>query len=426
MKILLGFILLMLMATKVVSADYSLRYPVETDSLLVAYVIKTYVDDKARFSVFEGSGPKQGTPINTPDSPYRRNARFTAFDSVTRQHNVENSCIDTIRPIVRLLEMTPWRKHEVPEALRFERDLAELLPVKPGVTSFNEAFSFIDRYCSFSSRAVLPVAGIDFAFIGLTDEGWKIVLYNKEEDSFTTIETAQEPHTFDYDFQSNRLVYIGADKVMRMVVNNNEEMLLRPGRDGYTQPRFIPQKDTIVLVKLVGGSSAETEIISFDPSTKEKKSLIAQRAAVLEPDPINDKELYYSLVSCVDDCGRILQEIWHKNTRAQQSRQLTLLNATSHQPNGDTARQWVYFSSDKKGNYHIWRLSLATGDYEKLTEGKVTDSHPQITESGLLYFLRSTNGNYSLLKRESNGNLTEVPLPDKYKKIRELRIGYEN
>lgn len=401
------------------SAHYKTDRLWEADSVLVAWLIKKHVDKEAIFSsIPRGERIEKKFSINTPYSPLRRNARYTAFDAATRIYGVESQCVDKIRPLIRVLEMTPWRKHEHLEALNFEKGLAPLLPVETGEGKLEDAFSYIDAFCSPHKPSALSSDPI--AFIALIDDSWKIVTL--QNSSFTIVKTQQEPRTFDHDHSSGQTVYIGADKSVRYVKNEEEHLLLSPDQHAYTQPVFATDGTSIYLVKLIDGNSTNTDIVRLDLESKAMKSVVSQRSTQLEPYMADDRNIYYSNVSCVEGCGKIIQEIWHKNITANDADQLTLLNAIAHQPTVNKENSYLFFSSNKKGYYHIWRMSLDTGEYKQLTSGAVTDGFPATQSDGGVYFVRSLHGKTLLMKVDDEGTVQEVVLPKKYLKIRELKV----
>lgn len=401
------------------SAHYKTDRLWEIDSVLVAWLIKEHVDKEAIFSsIPRGERIEKKFSINTPYSPLRRNARYTAFDAAIRIYKVDSQCIDKIRPIIRVLEITPWRKHEYLEALKFEKALVPLLPSEPGEGNLEDAFSYINTFCnSLESSAISPDP---IAFVSLIDDSWQIVTWRNN--SFAIVKTQQEPRTFDHDFIHNQTVYIGSDKSVRLIKDKQERILLTPDKHAYTQPVFSTNGENIYLVKLIDGNSINTDIICLNLQSKAIESIVSQRSTQLEPFIANKGSIYYSNVSCVDGCGKIIQEIWHKNITANDANQLTLLNVIAHQPTVNKQGSYLFFSSNKDGYYHIWRMSIKTGEYKQLTSGAVTDSFPAVQSDGSVYFIRSLHGHNMLMKVGDDGSIQQINLPEKYHKIRELKV----
>ena len=89
----------------------------------------------------------------------------------------------------------------------------------------------------------------------------------------------------------------------------------------------------------------------------------------------------------------------------------------------DTAKQWLYFSSNAAGNYHIYRqlLTAKQARPEQLTRGAVTDISPAAVDNRL-YFIRQQAQGAALMCRSNKGELTMLPLPKGVKQLRDLEI----
>jgi hypothetical protein len=137
-----------------VNADASARTyvtwaPWQVDSVLVAWVIKRFVEHDVEFeAVAPGTTVASDVALDAPTSRYRRNARRTAFEEAARVLRVESQCIEALRPINRVLELAAWRKSEFPEAEAFELGLTRLLPSGPAKGGLEQAFAFIDAFCA--------------------------------------------------------------------------------------------------------------------------------------------------------------------------------------------------------------------------------------------------------------------------------------
>jgi len=258
------------------------------------------------------------------------------------------------------------------------------------------------------------------SFVALKEGNWHVVVCD-ETNTCHTLQTEQEPRTYDYDFATGNLVYIASDKNVHLVLDNNETILLKSDKNAYTEPSFINEGKNIMLVELIDGNSKKTKIITIDIKHKKTKILHAQYSTALEPYSNNNKDLYYANVSCVEECNKIIQEIWHKNLISNEAEQITLLNVLSHQPRANKENNKVYFSSIKSGNYHIWVHNFKTHTSKQITFGEVTDGFPSPSYKGI-YFLRRVKNHTSLMHLSADGSLTEVPLEQSYTKIRNLKV----
>jgi hypothetical protein len=116
----------------------------EVDALLVAWLISRYVEKNSKFEVVEkGTYIEKRYAINTPNSKFRRSGKETAFESALRQLNIHNSCTNILTPIIRIIELAPWRKSEHIHVLAFESDVMVQLQQQ----DISAAFNYIDNYC---------------------------------------------------------------------------------------------------------------------------------------------------------------------------------------------------------------------------------------------------------------------------------------
>lgn len=128
---------------------YTTWAPWEIDSTVTAWYLKRNIAQNAKFkSVRKSTYIKPETSIDVPDSPYRRSAKLTAFDSAIRKHSIESFCTKKLVKMVRLLELAPWRKSTSAEAEAFERNIRPFLPKEPTVGGLEQAFDYIDKFCN--------------------------------------------------------------------------------------------------------------------------------------------------------------------------------------------------------------------------------------------------------------------------------------
>jgi len=149
--LILLFIFMTVSPANAQSMIYKTWAPWEIDSFMAAWALKRYVHPEAKFvSLPKGTKTDPATTIDTPDAKYRRNATKTAFEEVVRIHKISMPCFDKIRPIVRLLELSRWRKSENREAEEFEDNLRSLLPKDTRKGNLEKAFEYVDKFCKTS------------------------------------------------------------------------------------------------------------------------------------------------------------------------------------------------------------------------------------------------------------------------------------
>lgn len=116
----------------------------EIDAVFVAWLISRHVDKDAAFRIVpKGTQIDKDFSINTPNSKFRRSGRETAFESALRHYNIHNDCTNKLVPLIRVLEMAPWRKSEDIHILSFESDVVKLLKEE----NLSAVFGYIDNYC---------------------------------------------------------------------------------------------------------------------------------------------------------------------------------------------------------------------------------------------------------------------------------------
>ena len=259
------------------------------------------------------------------------------------------------------------------------------------------------------------------AFLSLdANNRWQPVVCNDGACRF--IHTDLDVQTFDYDVKSERIVYVAADRSVRLKSKGSEKVLLRARKDAYTQPRFV-DKDRVAVVKLLDGSSKKTQIVTFNlDHPRSQNPLVAQYATTLDP-WIDKKRVLYAKVTCADGCGKIIQEIWQSD-RYGFAKQLTLENRLAHHPSYDSHRNTLYYSAKESDGYAIYRLDM----YRSVCKGEriayepeAADLWPMPDGEGGIFFVRSKKGKERLLHLR-NGKLKEVEMTKRFSRIRELKV----
>ncbi len=248
------------------------------------------------------------------------------------------------------------------------------------------------------------------SFVGFSADRWQLYVVQPNTLEPKIVETVLEPRTPTYAVQTGKIAYLGADGTLRerLLESGKERILLKPDiQHTFTQLAYDTAGKRLFVVALKEGASVDTDILVID---KEKQNaVVTQRSAQFEPYFHAPRTLYYSNVLCTIGCGKIIQEIWRKDLVSDEAEQITLLNAIARQPVISRSGRWLYFSSNKAGNFHIWRMSLETERYERLTEGRVTDINPALDRQGNLYFIRHTPTGSALMQRRTDGSLQTLP-----------------
>lgn len=266
---------------------------------------------------------------------------------------------------------------------------------------------------------------IGMSFVGLKDGQWQLYLVAPNAEHPQPAPTALEPRTPTYHPQTGKVAYIGADGHLREITleTKTEQVLLEASpKQAYTQPAYDAEGKRLFVVALQESASVDTDIVMLDESRQKTKPVVTQPLAQFEPHFQAPDTLYYSSVPCSLGCGKIIQEIWRIHLVSGEAEQVTLLNAIARQPVVSSDRRSLYFASNKAGNYHLWRLALDTGQYQPLTRGAVTDSHPALDRDGQVYFIRHSPVGAQLMRREADGALRVLSLPAAFDDLRDLEI----
>lgn len=279
--------------------------------------------------------------------------------------------------------------------------------------------------------AVLPAAATGeplppgLLFVGLQAGSWKLHVA-QGDGTLRAVSTPSEPRTPAFSARRGSVAYVSAEGELREVdlASGRDEVLLSPtASQGYTQPTYRPGSDELFLVLLRQRSSVDTDLARVQRGTRSAERLARQRSARFEPAFGEDgRILVYSAVSCAMECGRIIQELWERDLVTEQARQLTLLNGIARQP--FRARDGrVYFSSNRAGHYHIWRLASSEEAPTALTSGDVTDESPVVDDAGTVYFIRRRPSGAQLMRLAPAGAPRPVRLPPELVDLRDLRLG---
>ena len=261
------------------------------------------------------------------------------------------------------------------------------------------------------------------AFLAYNKKDW-VVVVTQEDGTTKEIKLEQEPHSYDYNFKTGQILYIGSDATLRLYDKGRERELKLPvTTSSYTQPGFSCKKDMAYAVELIDGNSKSTQIVLLDLKDDSLKTVVRQNSSQFEPSEINDRTLLFTNLVCNNGCGKLIQEIWKKDMILGESNQLTLLNAFSNNPSVYPGGHWLFFSSNKNGNYHIWGKDLnAEGRSIPMTTGTDTDTFAKAIGHGAFLYIRQSKSNYSVMYGDIKGKSHEIKLLKQYNKIRQLKV----
>lgn len=261
-------------------------------------------------------------------------------------------------------------------------------------------------------------------FVALREDTWQIHRVDGRGEA-RPIPTPTEPRTPAYSASTGRIAYVSAAGDVHEIelASGDDTVLVRKtDQQAYTQPTYAPGSDVLYVVTLRQGNSVDSDITRVDRATGKTVPVLLHRSAQFEPTPSRDgHRLYYSHVACAAECGKIIQEIWALQLASGVTEQLTLLNGISRQPvEGEDGT--LYFSSNRDGNNHLWRLPRIGAAPERLTDGRVTDDSPAPIGDAV-YFVRRERGATRLMRWRQERGVAPVDLPAGISAIRDLRVG---
>lgn len=262
------------------------------------------------------------------------------------------------------------------------------------------------------------------AFVGYDSETWSIYYIDDGSQQLKQIKEIKHPRNFTWNRRNNKIAYISVDsKLVEFDMQSKKEQpfALISENDQVTQPKYSVDQKRLFAVLLPNGKSRKTQLIEFQKDKQRYESVVRKRTAQFEPFMFDDEYLYYTTAICVNDCGNMIWELWRRDMSSAEQVQLTLGNHVSRQPVLKD-KDWIYFSSNRAGNYHIWRMKNKIGAAaEQLTSGDVHDSDINFDNNGNLYFLRRSQENIEIMKLSKN-KLTEIKLPEHIIDIRNLEV----
>jgi hypothetical protein len=269
-------------------------------------------------------------------------------------------------------------------------------------------------------------------FVGLKEDEWVLFYKNVDLDKgYQSFKTTSEPRELYFSVTEGVIYYFDNEgRLCKIILDKDpkETVLFTPLKnDSYAQLFWHKAENTLYMVKMPHGKSSEADIVGWNNGVI--THVVRQISSQFEPYIYNSHWLYYGHVHCSLDCGHIIQEVWRKNLVSGEAEQVTLLGQISRQAIVDGKGKWVYFSSNKKGSYHIWRQVVSTvsgQNYspmaEQISQGDVTDTDPAISSSGELFFIRHSQGKALLMHRAEDAVAESVMLPEGVSEIRNLRI----
>ncbi|MCG2837263.1 hypothetical protein L6J37_10495 [Photobacterium sp. WH77] len=256
------------------------------------------------------------------------------------------------------------------------------------------------------------------SFIGLTAEGWRA--FTVDENGLPErVSDLTEPREFTWSPSANRMVFIRADGTISDRQNAVTNTLVpSDAADAFTQIRLGEQGQSLIAIRLFERKSERTALTVWQSRQQRFSDIHQQLGKIFDPD-FNDENFLFSVVSCMLDCGGIVQEAWLKNRVTHRAKQLTLHNGIVRYPVWDTQQQRTVYSFRASTHFQLWQTD-SSGRSTQLTHSEGTDLWPSLSPSGVLYFVRRAEGRGRLMRLGASGAV-EIKL-EHILDIRDLEI----
>lgn len=177
----------------------------------------------------------------------------------------------------------------------------------------------------------------------------------------------------------------------------------------------------LTWVELQNGRSSNTILKSYNSTTDQEVPLFEQASAQFHPLQ-SGNTLYYSHVSCRQQCRPLIQDIWKYNLVTGTTEQLTMLNSVTYLHSVNSKNTLGYISSNYNGYYNIATLDLKTKAITWITKGAFSDSWPSVDHAGNIFFLRKDKGDVLMTYNKASGRSSTISLPEEIQKIRYVEI----
>src|SRR5436190_19014060 len=104
-------------------------------------------------------------------------------------------------------------------------------------------------------------------------------------------------------------------------------------------------------------------------------------------------------------------DLWIVSKRGEWTR-VTSGGAWDREPSWTGDGNAIVFSSDRAGNFDLWRVTIAStgasGEPERMTTSPLADGEPAVAPDGRIFFVRGRLGAASLWTRSTNGTEARV------------------
>ncbi len=276
--------------------------------------------------------------------------------------------------------------------------------------------------CLISIYTLFAYTIPSIAFLAYNGEEWIVCVL--ENGKITEIQLDEEPHSFDYNFKNDQIVYVGADSKLRFYVHGDERELQLPYKhSGFTQPSFLCEDNLVYAVELINKNSRSTKIVQIDLKDDSLQTVVKQNSSQFEPVECDERSILFTNLVCNQGCAKLIQEIWIKNLVTGLSEQVTLLNAFSTNPSIHYGSHMMFFNSNRYDNYNIWAKKIDDDARAfQVTFSEAIDTDPVAINDNSFLFIRNNGSKQTIMYGDLQGQLYEIKLLKEYNKIRQLKV----
>lgn len=303
------------------------------------------------------------------------------------------------------------------------------------------AFSFFGSFSTHILAGSAPAAKSSMCsnrpegtlFAGLKGSSWHVYFVAEEGQPPQPLPISEEARSPVWSARRNAVLYVNESGDIRSFsIDTGQTVTLRkaPARMAFTQLDYDAVRDLLYAVQLKEGKSSDTDIQVMDLGKSTSRAVVPMRSAQFEPYAAGSW-LYFGNMHCVVGCnGQIIEELWRYHTVTGKAEQLTLTGHIARQPVVSVDRKWLYFSSNIKGFYHIYRQPIQDtlhtevnrrAAVEPVTQGMVTDMSPAPCRNRL-YFIRHDGSGTHLMCVAVGQAAIRMSLPDGIIGLRDLEI----
>lgn len=250
------------------------------------------------------------------------------------------------------------------------------------------------------------------SFIGYSENGWEAYIVDSSGEP-VPFEQVKNPREFTWHQLTKRYAFVSASGEVYLGKGNASKKIASVSdKDAFAQIKLVDDGTRLIAIRLIGKKSEMTALASWRADKHQFIDFHSQYGKIFDPIHVENID-YFTVVSCMLQCGGITQELWFKDSRGV-AKQATLHNGIVRYPYKSKSSDSVFYSLNQEGQYNIWKLE--NGQSRQLTYGQGSDVSPVMDAKGNLFFIKKSKRGSLLYKMTKEGEV-EV----KVKGVSEIR-----